>query len=155
MWDVPRPSRVDKRWEYGLTNNLETNPDEKSCLSSEIEVPQVEKVVTILQILHREILGFHHFFNLWGLYLRAQTLFFITVCFKTQAFDLYNWKNQVLECPKPLSKKWRNGSMDMSYSTDITQPLEHLCKNRELSLLQTRRPRARAGLFLRTMLCRA
>ena len=41
-------------------------------------------------------MDFHHFFNLWDLYLRAQTRFFITVCFKTQAFDLYLLKNTFL-----------------------------------------------------------
>ena len=37
-----------------------------------------------------------HFFNLWDLYLRALTIFCITVCFETQAFDLYNSKNKFL-----------------------------------------------------------
>ena len=44
-----------------------------------------------------EISEFHDFFNLWDLYLRAQTRFFITVCFKTQAFDLYLLKNTFLK----------------------------------------------------------
>ena len=38
----------------------------------------------------REIHGFWWFFNSQYLYLRAQTIFFITVCFKTQAFDVYS-----------------------------------------------------------------
>ena len=53
---------------------FKTNRDEKYCLSSEIEVSPVEKVVKIHDFprnfickLHRGILGFHHFFNWWDL----------------------------------------------------------------------------------------
>ena len=46
-----------------MKNNLETNPDEKTCLSSKIEAPQVEKVVKFADFplnplckSHREIM---------------------------------------------------------------------------------------------------
>ena len=72
---------------------FKTNRDEKLGLSSEIEVSQVEKVPKNLDFLQipyvnyignlEEISEFHHFFNFKDLYLRAQTIFFITVCFKS------------------------------------------------------------------------
>ena len=58
MCEVPRPSRVDKRRVLVLKNNLETNPDEKTCLSSEIETLQVEKVVQIGVLDHPISTGF-------------------------------------------------------------------------------------------------
>ena len=70
---------------------FKTNRDKKYCLSSEIKVSQVEKCwkAIMISICNLHNMGIphvdvHHFFNLWDLYLRAQTIFFITVCFKTQ-----------------------------------------------------------------------
>ena len=53
---------------------------------------------------HRKSSIFTNFFNLSGLYLRAQTIFFITVCFKTQAFDVYLLKNMFLRLQNASDK---------------------------------------------------
>ena len=50
--------------------------------------------------------GFRGIFNSQDLYLRAQIIFFITVCFKTQAFELYSLKNKFL---KVLDHSGKNG----------------------------------------------
>ena len=87
---------VQKRYFQGIYIKclcFKTNRDEKYCLSSEIEVLEVEKPLKFRILVGnpyviyigdlREIRGFWWFFNKLDLYLRAQTIFFITVCFKT------------------------------------------------------------------------
>ena len=55
---------------------------------------QIPYVIHIWNL--EEILDLRRVFNLLDLYLQAQTRLFITVCFKTQAFDLYLLKNTFL-----------------------------------------------------------
>ena len=84
----PMPLTTDLSLRRMLQKGFKKYPAQKDCLSFVLEPRQVEKVVKIhdfrlnpLCKLHREISEFHHFFNLWDLYLRAQTRFFIRICF--------------------------------------------------------------------------